>query len=198
MRPMALARSTAIAGSIDCVSVEPELDLLRKSHVAPAVVRRREEDAAVVRRAQAAARGTVFLDQEDVLRCRPAVDAPGDVRLTAQKSIPSAASGAGRPDGRRPVGSQRHIRSRERRRDVAILGDDRGGHRRVGVTAMAAFNCGPVPDTTVCSVESTPAPQRRGRQEQRGGCPDDEHEHVRSSSHQEQGAGSGKHDTPLQ
>ena len=34
-------------------------------------------------------------------------------------------------------------------------------------------------------------PERRGRDEQHCGCPDDEHEHVRSWSHQGRGAGSG-------
>ena len=67
-----------------------------------------------------------------------------------------------------------------------------------GSTAMAGLCCGPVPDDAGLLRREHPRAQRRGRQEQRGGCPDDEHEHVRSSSHQEQGAGSGKHDTPLQ
>ena len=105
--------------------------------------------------------------------------------------------GAAQPH--RPVDGARGGGAGERAARRAVVGDDGGEHRLRGVDR----DRGTLLDRAGGAGQSghlgrqPPGPESRGRYEQRSGCPDDEHEHVRSWSHQEGGAGSGNQHTPL-
>ena len=151
-----------------------------------AVVRGREEDPAVEGRAEAAAGSAGVLDQIDVLRRGAGViDSPGDVGLARgvrralvrergrtrqaplDQSVDDAVAVRGNGPPARPV-----------------VCDDGGAERRVGVDGdRGALLDAAARERDLLGRQGSGA-ERRSRQEQRGSCPDDQQEQVRSESRQ--------------
>ena len=143
------------------------------------VARDREEDAALRVAEIAAVRAQ--LDRVDVRRAR---HAPGDVGLSGRGRAGVRQRRRSAP-GRRPV--RRRGRSGVRRwRHEAIVGDDGGaGRPRIDGDRGAVLDLG---RRERGELRREPGrPERRGRDEQHRGCPDDEHEQVKSWSHQGRG-----------